>query len=604
MKTLHIHFGPVQSFIATARTTQDLWAGSFLLSVLSRAALNEAIKAGAKAIRPYQESSSKTNTLSKVEGVEAQVSDSDVTRVATAALGGWNELWQQIADKAFGRIEERADDTAREIWDRQIQAIWEQYWAVGEYQELRRRKSVRSFKYEEEPGEKCTLCGTREALHRRNARRRDIRTFWADLAQTLGPQFIQDDGRERLCAVCFTKRLASDILRELVLKESFPFPSTAAFALVTWRLRLLDSGKPRVKDAVNVFLKALESHGAKKADNLFFPPEGMSVPELLKYDGDYFIPESYDGDRLSHLSEGSRTELKDGLRKIQTEARKAKIVESTTSFAVLSMDGDGMGQLLQKNPDLKRDISKAMTDFARQVPGIVERHWGRVVYAGGDDVLALLPPEMALDAAREIRIQFTETMRDIPGIKQPPTISAGIIFAPMTIPLQTAVRRSHYLLEDVAKGHRIHANDGQIHEKDAFAIEVWDRGGANLRLVKKWDHPDGSSWVDRIYELGDRLTPTHKVPLTKGFLYSCADLLRRHAFDPSDEEVVGKLLLVDYLRSRNEQISKLKESDEGMAKATDLIRELMEVARDDATEGSLSGDHVLMLKYFVREEVA
>src|SRR5262245_45152117 len=40
---LHFHLGPVQSFIAEARRTRDIWAGSFLLSWLTAHALSAAV---------------------------------------------------------------------------------------------------------------------------------------------------------------------------------------------------------------------------------------------------------------------------------------------------------------------------------------------------------------------------------------------------------------------------------------------------------------------------------------------------------------------------------------------------------------------------------
>src|SRR5207249_2516274 len=41
------------------------------------------------------------------------------------------------------------------------------------------------------------------------------------------------------------------------------------------------------------------------------------------------------------------------------------------------------------------------------VPGVVKRHHGTLIYAGGDDVLALLPTSAALACARELRLAFS-----------------------------------------------------------------------------------------------------------------------------------------------------------------------------------------------------
>lgn len=51
---LAFHIGPVQDFIATARRTQDLWMGSWLLSRLSYTAMKTAHDQGAIPILPKE----------------------------------------------------------------------------------------------------------------------------------------------------------------------------------------------------------------------------------------------------------------------------------------------------------------------------------------------------------------------------------------------------------------------------------------------------------------------------------------------------------------------------------------------------------------------
>jgi CRISPR-associated protein Cmr2 len=109
-------------------------------------------------------------------------------------------------------------------------------------------------------------------------------------------------------------------------------------------------------------------------------------------------------------------------------------------LAVLTMDGDQMGQWLRgdQNPPLSHAIhpdlvkyfaqvgasdhlhakrpvgpalhaaiSEALTNFAMRItPGIVNRHKGELIYAGGDDVLALLPTETAIACAEELQRAF------------------------------------------------------------------------------------------------------------------------------------------------------------------------------------------------------
>ena len=51
---IELSFGPVQSFIASARRSRDLWAGSYILSEIARAAGKSLLAQGATMIYPSQ----------------------------------------------------------------------------------------------------------------------------------------------------------------------------------------------------------------------------------------------------------------------------------------------------------------------------------------------------------------------------------------------------------------------------------------------------------------------------------------------------------------------------------------------------------------------
>ncbi|MEK7675267.1 MAG: type III-B CRISPR-associated protein Cas10/Cmr2 [Verrucomicrobiota bacterium] len=83
-------------------------------------------------------------------------------------------------------------------------------------------------------------------------------------------------------------------------------------------------------------------------------------------------------------------------------------------FAVLAMDGDHMGQWMAgerfgqpTTPELQRDFSVRLSRFGlRCARPIVEACDGRLIYAGGDDVIALLPSDTALACAGFLRTAF------------------------------------------------------------------------------------------------------------------------------------------------------------------------------------------------------
>ncbi|MBC7288750.1 MAG: type III-B CRISPR-associated protein Cas10/Cmr2, partial [Armatimonadetes bacterium] len=49
---VHVSFGPVQEFVAEARKTRDLWAGSYLLSYLAAHAIRAVIENRGRLVLP------------------------------------------------------------------------------------------------------------------------------------------------------------------------------------------------------------------------------------------------------------------------------------------------------------------------------------------------------------------------------------------------------------------------------------------------------------------------------------------------------------------------------------------------------------------------
>jgi CRISPR-associated protein Cmr2 len=621
MTGIHISFGPVQSFISEARRTKDLWSGSYLLSSLARAAVHEVLKAypNTDSIRPYLDDTDKEALRKsyKGAGIERRIgtfpnllellSEIDEEAIAETAVKGWNALWIMIAGESKSLIEQLIRsphrDTFNEIWNRQVNSLWETYWATGEYTSLVRRKAIRNFSSTPEEGRKCTICGVREILRGDSSRLADVRTFWSDVSKALPSVPIKDDGSERLCAICFIKRAVPETLKKLVDSEDRPFPSTASLALLPWRHAILESKDESVQQAVDRFLGQLKANGAPLLRGLWRSAPDYSF--LLDYEGDYFIPEQLRDEKLGHSKE-QHARLHEELTRLRAAAKSAGIAEHSPYYAILAMDGDSMGETLSKNPDKKKSLSEEMTRYARNVASIIEDNWGRAIYAGGDDVLALMPAHTVLEAARSLRTGFLEAMRQTQA-EPVPTISAGIVFSHLSAPLGAVVSRAHTLLESVAKGHHVSAEavqEGRPFMKDAFAIETWDRGGSNLQLVKKWESKGAISsrdWVDTLLDIESRFSKDHPVPLTSSFIYSIADTLGRTSWNVSDSVTIQKLFLADYFQSRDERMSSLKKSAEGREQALDLMGELVDLAVSRESEQPIfKAQHLLLPQFLSR----
>jgi CRISPR-associated protein Cmr2 len=98
----------------------------------------------------------------------------------------------------------------------------------------------------------------------------------------------------------------------------------------------------------------------------------------------------------------------------------------------LLADGDGIGNAIDKQaesgPEGHQKISQALARFADQVRDIVDKTYhGSLVYAGGDDVLALLPLHTALKCAEELHAVFQSILSDFKDKEgRSPTLSVGI----------------------------------------------------------------------------------------------------------------------------------------------------------------------------------
>ena len=367
----------------------------------------------------------------------------------------------------------------------------------------RLRRQRRSWTGGPESGEKCTMCGKRQALSSRpderhvDQARNEARRFWRD------PQLDPDrTGAERLCAVCAVKRFlvdassdAGDVEEAKIVEAAglgtilfgrdwkhemaagklrVPFPSTASVALQGYLAWAVASG-----NGVDL-LGACRNLDARLPQTAF--PRSLarlahaqqhagSAGELLKYDAQYAMPHTLDAEiraearRLSRATSppgATRTRLR-ALEDVRGAAGRLYAAfckahpPPDPRVAVLALDADRLGRLVLGDPDrigatwgdvlhpdvarqlrearpddclqwaidagwprllgrprhmgpaLHAFITRALAVFANTiVPWVVEREYGgRLIYAGGDDVLAIAPAQDALPLAARLQQLFS-----------------------------------------------------------------------------------------------------------------------------------------------------------------------------------------------------
>jgi CRISPR-associated protein Cmr2 len=498
--------GPVQPFIAQARKTRDLWLGSFLLSTLMEAALSDL---GGTLVFP---------ATRKIEGNIADLpnkfvalfeTDKQATAEAEQAQKRLEKRWKEIADEVWRYIftKAQADGETRRIWDTQTNpaTLFEFYWVVaarrpGEtygawynraQQALDTRKRLRNFAQQRETGEKSTISGEREALHNAANNIKALQAFWSYIADQFPEAQLSHGGVERLDAIDTIKRFAA---RVCGLPEQ-SFPSTSSVATAPFVEGVLVHA-PQLSGALDAWEEVTQPPVRKHPAN----PEALPYlhqrrgnrTETLRRDGDCLFVETF---TPKHLQDdyGLSPEEADRLAKnapgpvaaLRKAASAAGVHAPSPYYGVLVMDGDHMGMVLGSVREQAQhaQISETLSRFSRAIaPAIVEREYpAKLVYAGGDDVMALVPLRDILKVSNRVQRAYRDAMKDVPHPPdQPVTMSAGIALAHHQDPLSYVLREARRA-EDQAK---------ERYGRNALVVTLLRRSGETTTVGCKWTYPD------------------------------------------------------------------------------------------------------------------
>ena len=533
--------GPVQSFIAQARKTRDLWLGSFLLSALMQAGMQD-IKD--QLIFPYDphikgiipDLPNKYIALFETAEAAREAASKSEERITAFWKSVCQDVWNQVLAKPT-----RFSPSTRDQWEAQIEPgkVFEFFWVVVEGDEkqyadwlrrtqflFNRRKNLRDFSQQEEKGEKGTVSGQRAALRGQGEWRSDVQMFWYQIAKEQSPKDISQDGTERLDAIDTVKRFAhlSDSLAQLLGHQTSKslkagFPSTSSMATSSFVEQLIQVSSDATIDAALIpWFNETEKLGETMPAMIpFLLAQARHQPgarKILERDGDCFFPGTFSEQRLKkefgfneQLKESREQLARNGPEAIKkllhaTDALTLPVARPTPYYAMIQMDGDKMGKLINgvQSRSEHRAISKALSTFSREVvPTIVEgRYPGRLIYAGGDDVFALAPfardplrtqPESesstiktVLNLVDLLQKKYRETVQaaviDAPARQAAVTASAGIAIAHHYTSL-SYVRRISKEAEQLAKNH---------YGRNALVITVLRRSGEQTRVGCHWHY--------------------------------------------------------------------------------------------------------------------
>ena len=498
--------GPVQSFIAQARKTQDLYAGSFLLSYLidsTMKKLSPQLNSG-EFIFPHKAIKSKPNRFI------ATIESDDIAEIGKELKEYVRNEFQQITNNVLGNLDLDAPDGFESQVKTHLQVNWvalplakDDY--AGRYKELERYlgaiKNVRNFQQLKETGRKCSLCGERNVLFYRltdeEKKKGGLKVRQDGLLKKLyvkekevvffDPEKERDNLKfqkgEGLCAVCFTKRFTERYFEErLEYNYTKHFPSTAEIAAMEWLSKIPDKEKRDYK----AFFKDFDAQ--------LFYEENWEKKYLEKYN--YF--------KDDNSLKKAKQKLKEFYDIKSDKNRDKELDKPSKYYAILRLDGDSMGrwlsgEFLEKKTELKefhKKLTKELGAYAECVDGeksengIIKEPRGKRVYAGGDDVLAFVNLNHLLPVMKDLRTKFPEFEEFGFEVKdnKKSSASAGIAIAHYKTPLSEVLKWAKKMekeaktIDDRKKAKSI--NDG----KDAFAIAVLKRSGEIRKTVFKWQY--------------------------------------------------------------------------------------------------------------------
>jgi CRISPR-associated protein Cmr2 len=297
----------------------------------------------------------------------------------------------------------------------------------------------------------------------RSKQRREQNDFWKELraaARAATHTNLNLDDDERLCAIALVKRFFPDVAKTVTGRDiaAAAWLSTVDIAAAPWRKKIAAAAteKPEVAGLLREFTEFDSARAGNYLNRTALENEGDTP--------------------LCPDSRHNRRELLGALEKLEAATGD----RAGNFYAILLMDGDHMGKLIREHG--AANVTTALTAFSAGTPAIVERHGGECVYAGGDDLLALLPLDKALACAAAVRERYVSTFAaKLPAAAADAaaTISAAIVFAHYHVAFRRVLHHAHQRLDNDAK-------DGA--KRDAIALSVLKPGGETCRWVAKFYH--------------------------------------------------------------------------------------------------------------------
>ncbi|NPV10612.1 MAG: type III-B CRISPR-associated protein Cas10/Cmr2 [Ignavibacteria bacterium] len=397
------------------------------------------------------------------------------------------------------------------------------------------RKNLRNFSFFQETGIKCSICGEKNVLFfYENENPKKFLRYNPDafnfIKQYDFPRRYLTEG-EGLCGICFFKRTFDIYLTSLGnvmydLFKNFSFPSTSEVAIASFKLKALTSANKELRD--------YESELSQKKFPKCLPLPKLKSKMNYTIEGMWFFEENLRSDLIEAELGIKLSEEEIGQIKLKLNNLVKKVGKPNPYYAIIHLDGDSMGKWLSGDllpsidtayntkiweklpedfkaklqehlpkkflsPSIHAAISNALRnytiEFVRKI--VEEEHLGKLIYAGGDDLLAFVNLEDLLDVIEKLRWAFSGHIKFQNGqiivdknnttgfvekegklfLTMGPSASAsmGIVIAHYKEPLKIVINKVFEMEKEAKNGGR-----------NRFAILLLTKSGEPRKGVFNW----------------------------------------------------------------------------------------------------------------------
>lgn len=491
---IKLGLGSVQRFIGAARRSRDLWAGSWLVAEVIKAAARYLREKGTTVTLIFPDPPHPDDDLAP--GSDFQPSNVVLARMQTdddpagflnGALDAARNRWWELNEQALADLQQRLRGSNVEVdasvWREQAEDALELFgvwlpWSdpaanpplAGLDALYSARKRTRTFRAHpvETQRDKSSLDARGESVVR------DGTALTPRLRYRLGL-----NSTEHLDATGWTKRLGTRL--------GGPwrrFTPLIRVALDPWLRKWADTAE------LAPWLNGLREDCRKLARYGLVTRVDAGCYRSFPYDAELLWPTRW---RVARRALGDLDRLNQGqkrLQKFQTHYRdlEKKIKKDFPAYrlrepylAIVCADGDQLGKI-QKECSLEQlqGLSQILSEFALTVRDTVAKYRGDCIYAGGDELLALAPLDQLWPCLGKLRGNFVTELAKLKLPEADSDYSIGVAIVHAFERDALALAR-----EALALAKNVEAEDPKDRRR-ALGIVYQPRSGATVRARLRW----------------------------------------------------------------------------------------------------------------------